>query len=98
MGLVGVWTEFLDGMDFVHNNTHIFKEHDHILAPNKWVWANTAYLIEMWCVAPFQKPVGGKLSADQRTYNYHVSRVSHTLFIFVSLVLPRLKPMFLRNQ
>ena len=66
-------------------NTRIFKEHDHILAPNEWVWADTAYPIETWCVAPFRKPVGGELSADQRTYNYHVSRVSHALFIFVSL-------------
>jgi len=66
-------------------NTCIFKEHDHILASNKWVWADMAYPIETWCIAPFRKPVSSKLSADQRTYNYHVLRVSHTLFIFVSL-------------
>jgi len=34
-------------------NTYIFKEHDHILAPNEWVWADTAYPIETWCIAPF---------------------------------------------
>src|SRR5260221_8507800 len=27
-------------------------------------------------VAPFRKPIGGELSPDQRTYNYHISKVS----------------------
>jgi hypothetical protein len=28
-----------------------------------------------WCVSPFKKPIGGELTPDQRTYNYHLSRV-----------------------
>jgi hypothetical protein len=56
--------------------TCIFKEHERILAPSEWIWADSAYPAETWCVAPFRKPVGGELSPDQRTYNYHVSKVS----------------------
>ena len=67
---------------FAFRSTHVFKEHERILAPGEWIWADSAYPTESWCVAPFRKPAGGELSADQRTYNYHVSRVSP---YFVSL-------------
>ena len=65
--------------------THIFKEHERILAPGEWIWADSAYPPETWCVAPFRKPAGGKLSPDQRTYNYHVSKVSSYCISFVFL-------------
>jgi hypothetical protein len=73
----------------IHNstafqNTHIFKEHQNILAPGEWIWADSAYPAETWCIAPFRKPVSGKLSADQRTYNYHLLKVSPTLFLLYS--------------
>ena len=68
-------------------STRIFKEHEQILAPGKWIWADSAYPAETWCVAPFRKPIGGELSADQRTYNYHVSRVHlHFIFLFSFLM------------
>jgi len=65
--------------------THIFKEHKCILAPGKWIWADSAYPSKMWCVTPFQKPAGGKLSPNQQTYNYHVSKVSSYCISFVFL-------------
>jgi hypothetical protein len=47
------------------------------------MWADSAYTPETWSVAPFKKPVNGQLTADQRTYNYWVSkiriRVEHTI-------------------
>jgi len=68
-------------------STRIFKEHGQILTPGKWIWADSAYPAKIWCIAPFRKPVGGKLSPDQRTYNYHVSRVSpHAIFLFYLVV------------
>jgi hypothetical protein len=42
------------------------------------MWADSAYTPETWSVAPFKKPVNGQLTADQRTYNYWVSKVSYT--------------------
>jgi hypothetical protein len=41
------------------------------------MWADSAYPPEIWSVAPFKKPVNGQLTADQRTYNYWVSKVSY---------------------
>lgn len=56
-------------------STRTFKEHAHIFAPGEWMWADSAYPAETWCVSPFKKPVGDELTPDQRTYNYHVSKV-----------------------
>jgi len=67
---------------FAFQSTRIFKEHERILAPGKWIWADLAYPAEMWYVAPFRKPKGGKLSANQRTYNYHILKVSPYSFFW----------------
>ena len=68
----------------VHNtwafrSTQTFKNHDKIFGPGEWMWADSAYPPETWSVAPFKKPINGQLTADQRTYNYWVSKVSCTL-------------------
>jgi len=60
-------------------STRTFKNHDSIFGPGEWMWADSAYAPEVWSVAPFKKPVNGQLTADQRTYNYWVSKVSYTL-------------------
>lgn len=72
---------------FAFRSTRIFKEHDRILAPGEWIWADSAYPAEPWCVAPFRKPVGSELSPDQRTYNYHVSRVSRRSLCYCVLTI-----------
>ena len=43
------------------------------------MWADSAYPPETWSVSPFKKPINGQLTADQRTYNYWVSKASSTL-------------------
>jgi len=60
-------------------STRTFKNHDKIFGPGEWMWADSAYPPETWSVAPFKKPVNGQLTADQRTYNYWVSKASHIL-------------------
>jgi len=75
-----------DSMAF--RSTRTFKEHKQLLAPSEWIWSNSAYPAETWCVAPFRKPAGGELSHNQRTYNYHVSKVSpHSIFLFIFLMI-----------
>jgi hypothetical protein len=59
-------------------STRTFKDHEKIFAPGEWMWADTAYPPETWSVAPFKKPIHGQLTADQKTYNYWVAKVSHT--------------------
>jgi hypothetical protein len=58
-------------------STRTFKNHDRIFGPGEWMWADSAYPPETWSVAPFKKPINGQLTADQRTYNYWVSKASH---------------------
>jgi hypothetical protein len=60
-------------------STRTFKDHDKIFGPGEWLWADSAYPPETWSVAPFKKPANGQLTADQRTYNYWVSKVSKIL-------------------
>ncbi|KIJ20708.1 hypothetical protein PAXINDRAFT_66806, partial [Paxillus involutus ATCC 200175] len=42
---------------------------------NEWVWADSAYSSQTWCVVPFKKPTVGTLSHDQKRFNYHLSKV-----------------------
>jgi hypothetical protein len=78
-------------------STRIFKEHERVLAPDEWIWADSAYPAEKWCVSPFKKPIGGELTPDQRTYNYHVSRVRQP-FLSSKLVLIRIRFAFVLNM
>jgi hypothetical protein len=48
------------------------------------MWADSAYAPETWSVAPFKKPINGQLTADQRTYNYWVSKVSTVFNVYGS--------------
>lgn len=68
-------------------STHVFKERDQIFAPGEWLWADSAYPTEMWCVSPFKKPLGGDLTRDQKTYTYHVSRVHEYFLLTCSFLL-----------
>jgi len=56
-------------------STRTFKEHLQVFAPGEWIWADSAYPSEIWSVSPFKKPVRSELSRDQRTFNYHLSKV-----------------------
>ncbi|KAG2740099.1 hypothetical protein P692DRAFT_201695508, partial [Suillus brevipes Sb2] len=40
-----------------------------------WVWADSAYPLEPWCIPPFKKPHNGRLTRNQRTFNYHLSKI-----------------------
>ena len=58
-------------------STRTFKEHERIFAAGEWMWADSAYPSETWSVSPFKKPARGELDRDQKTFNYHLSKVSH---------------------
>jgi hypothetical protein len=60
----------------------MFKNHKWIFAPDEWMWVDSTYSPETWSIAPFKKPIGGQLTADQRTYNFWVSKVSHTMTLY----------------
>ncbi|OJA21651.1 hypothetical protein AZE42_12969 [Rhizopogon vesiculosus] len=56
-------------------STHIYEEHATLLQDDHWIWADSAYPLEPWCIPPFKKPCNGRLSQNQKTFNYHLSKV-----------------------
>ncbi|KAG2754069.1 hypothetical protein P692DRAFT_201704896, partial [Suillus brevipes Sb2] len=54
-------------------STHLHQQYDTLLPDDHWVWADSAYPLERWCIVPFKKPWNGRLTRDQRAFNYHLS-------------------------
>lgn len=40
-----------------------------------WIWADSAYPSEHWCVTSFKKPRNGNLTCQQNVYNQYLSKV-----------------------
>ncbi|KAG2055851.1 hypothetical protein BDR06DRAFT_1044727 [Suillus hirtellus] len=53
-------------------------KHANLLPDDHWVWADSAYPLEPWCIPPFKKPLNRQLTKDQKTFNYHLSKI-HSL-------------------
>ncbi|KAG2739594.1 hypothetical protein P692DRAFT_201688843, partial [Suillus brevipes Sb2] len=50
------------------------------------VWVDSAYPLEPWCIPPFKKPHNGRLTNDQRTFNFHLSSICvHVEHTFAAL-------------
>ncbi|KAG2053163.1 hypothetical protein BDR06DRAFT_886390 [Suillus hirtellus] len=67
---------------YTFRSTCIYQEHDTLLPAGHWVRADSAYPLDTWCIAPFKKPCNGQLTANQRTFNYHLSTVCPFIFAF----------------
>ncbi|KAG2343098.1 hypothetical protein BDR05DRAFT_885085 [Suillus weaverae] len=68
---------------FAFRSTHLYEEHNDLLPDDHWVWADSAYPLEPWCIAPFKRPHNGWLTKDQKTFNYHLSRVCFFLWFSI---------------
>lgn len=66
---------------YAFRSTHIYHHHATLLGDNHWIWADSAYPLEPWCIPPFKKPVNGALTSDQKAFNTALSRVC-VLFYF----------------
>ncbi|EIN09279.1 hypothetical protein PUNSTDRAFT_134436 [Punctularia strigosozonata HHB-11173 SS5] len=53
--------------------TCIYKEHSTLLEDNEWVWADSAYPISSWTVAPYKKPE--RDLKENTVFNNHFSMV-----------------------
>jgi hypothetical protein len=64
------------------------KGHECIFGPDECMWADSAYPSETWSVSPFKKLAKHELSPDQKTFNYHLSKVNliHCLIRLLSHV------------
>lgn len=70
---------------YTFQSTWLYREHADLLDDDNWVWADSAYPVEMWCIPPFKKPRNGVLTCNQRTFNYHLSHV-HSLNVLKILL------------
>ncbi|KIK17409.1 hypothetical protein PISMIDRAFT_111478, partial [Pisolithus microcarpus 441] len=62
---------------YAFQGMRISQDPANLIPAQHWVWADSAYPMEMWCVVPFKKPHGGHLTHRQNTYNRYLSKV-HT--------------------
>ncbi|KAG2060974.1 hypothetical protein BDR06DRAFT_979248 [Suillus hirtellus] len=60
---------------YTFRSTHIYQNHQTLLGNNHWIWADSAYPIEPWCIPPFKKPIGGALTPKQKEFNTVLSKV-----------------------
>ncbi|KIJ28342.1 hypothetical protein M422DRAFT_140947, partial [Sphaerobolus stellatus SS14] len=50
-----------------------FKEHDTLFQQGEWLWVDSAYPVETWCVTPYKRPAAD--IEENKAYSYWVSRV-----------------------
>ncbi|KIN95125.1 hypothetical protein M404DRAFT_166743, partial [Pisolithus tinctorius Marx 270] len=55
--------------------TRMYQDPMNFIPPHHWIWADSAYPMEKWCVMPFKKPRGGSLTHRQNIYNLYLSKV-----------------------
>lgn len=60
-----------DSTAFAESQT--VRDHQRLIGRNEWIWADSAYPIEAWCVTPYKKPAGN--IPENKTFNYWVSHV-----------------------
>ncbi|KAJ3531949.1 hypothetical protein NMY22_g7953 [Coprinellus aureogranulatus] len=57
----------------VFMDSRLYRNHQELLAPGEWIWADSAYPIEAWCITPYKKPAA--LIPENRTFNFWVSHI-----------------------
>jgi DDE superfamily endonuclease len=56
--------------DMAKDPTAWFTDHE-------WVWADSAYALQPWCIIPYKKP--HSLIQNNETFNYYLSKVCNQL-------------------
>jgi len=60
---------------YAFQGTRMAKDPGRVIPQDHWIWADSAYPTQTWCVVPF-KAVGGGLTRTKNLYNKYLSRVS----------------------
>ena len=61
---------------YAFQGTRIAQEVEALIPENHWVWADSAYPTQTWCVVPFKATHNTPLSRPQKVYNHYLSKVS----------------------
>ncbi|KJA13569.1 hypothetical protein HYPSUDRAFT_119452, partial [Hypholoma sublateritium FD-334 SS-4] len=57
----------------VFRSSRTYMRSQHLFTGDEWLWADSAYALDSWCVTPFKKPLS--TIPDNAKFNYHLSRV-----------------------
>ena len=67
----------------VFRDSQTYKCSSTLFNENEWIWADSAYALNSWCVTPYRKPLSAL--AENKVFNYHLSRVR---FLFIHPEMP----------
>ena len=62
----------------VFRNSCTFKQNRTLFQNGEWIWANSAYGLDTWCITPYKKPQSN--TRENTKFNYHLSRVSNITY------------------
>lgn len=54
-------------------DSRTYQERQQLIGPGEWIWADSAYPIEAWCITPYKKPATN--IPENKEFNYWVSHV-----------------------
>ena len=57
--------------------TYITQNPDGIIPPEHWIWADSVYTTQTWCVVPFKSTGGTGLSQSENIYIKYLSKVTY---------------------
>jgi len=60
---------------YAFQGTRMGRNPEQIIPPDHWIWADSAYPLQRWCVVPF-KATGEGLTRTKNLYNKYLSKVS----------------------
>ncbi|KIO08006.1 hypothetical protein M404DRAFT_134955, partial [Pisolithus tinctorius Marx 270] len=80
--VIGVPGSLHDASAFQH--TQCAWPPERFFGENEWLWTDSAYGCQKWCIVPFKRPASGQLTRVQKTFNYHLSKVCNSSFYIFS--------------
>jgi hypothetical protein len=57
----------------VFRSAHTYLSSCDLFEPGEWIWADSAYALDAWCVTPYNKPLS--THPENKKFNYHLSWV-----------------------
>ncbi|KAF8576163.1 hypothetical protein K439DRAFT_1367925 [Ramaria rubella] len=54
-------------------DSHVYHKHCHLFRNGEWIWADSAYPVQPWCVSPYKRPAADR--QENKTFNFWVSHV-----------------------
>ena len=59
---------------YAFQGTQMAQRANGVLPANHWIWADSTYPSQTWCIVPFKAARSVVLSRGQKVYNQHLSK------------------------